>query len=60
MLRPFSGVRLKVLVIRSVLGIAFSCLLTRIFFPDAQVWHTVALAAALVFFSYAFEASRNE
>jgi hypothetical protein len=56
----FSDVRLKVLLVRSALGVLFAFLLTRFFFRDTSIPATLVLAGLLVFFSYAFEYTRKK
>lgn len=51
--------KLKVLFIRTVLGLFFAFLLAHFFFPGAGIAKTVLIAAALVFFAYVFEAIRR-
>ncbi len=48
--------RLKVLVIRIVLGLVFAFFLTRLFFPAATKGFSLMTAGLLVFFAYLLEA----
>lgn len=50
-----SGIRLKVLVLRIVLGVLFAFLLTRFFFPKTGLLTTLALAGLLTFGAYVME-----
>ncbi|MBP8645989.1 MAG: hypothetical protein KBH99_07710 [Syntrophobacteraceae bacterium] len=50
-----TGIRIRVLILRSILGIVFALLLMRWFFPTAGVLTIVATAVLLVFFAYLFE-----
>jgi hypothetical protein len=54
----FSGVRVKVLLIRVLLGLLFAFLLSRFFLPDASIYTKLALAGVLVFAAYVLEALR--
>ena len=53
--RFFSELRVKVLLLRIVLGVAFAFLLTRLFFPLASLLTTLALAGLLTFAAYVLE-----
>ena len=55
----FSGIRVKVLVLRIVLGVLFAFLLTRFFFPKAGLLTTFVLAGLLTFGAYALEYLRG-
>jgi len=48
--------RVKILIIRIVLGLFFAFLLARFFYPPVTVGIVVGGGALLVLFSYAFEA----
>ena len=54
----FSGVRVKVLVMRILLGLVFAFLLSHFFLPGASIYTKLALAGALVFAAYFMEALR--
>lgn len=51
----FSGLRIKVLAIRAVLGVVFAILLSRLFFPRADLLKIFALAGLLTFAAYVME-----
>jgi hypothetical protein len=51
----FSELRIKVLVMRIVLGVLFAFLLARFFFPGAGLVTTLALAGLLTFAAYVME-----
>lgn len=53
--RFFSEIRVKVLVIRIVLGVVFAFLLTRLFIPRASLLTIFALAGLLTFAAYVLE-----
>ncbi len=50
-----SGLRVKVLIIRILLGLLLTFLLTRFFFPDASIIMKIALAGLLIFSAYVLE-----
>jgi hypothetical protein len=50
-----SGLRVKVLIIRILLGLLLTFLLTRFFFPDAGIVTKIALAGLLIFSAYVLE-----
>jgi len=52
------GTRVRVLILRSALGLVFAYLLIRWFFPAAGIVTILAAAALLVFFAYLFESVR--
>ena len=54
-----SGVRVKVLVIRLLLGLLFAFFLSRFFLPNASIYTKLALAGVLVFSAYVLEALRT-
>jgi hypothetical protein len=51
----FSGLRVRVLLIRMVLGVLFALLLTHFFFPNAGIFTKLALAGLLIFSAYVLE-----
>jgi hypothetical protein len=51
----FSQVRLKILALRIVMGLAFGFMVTRFFFPRSTVGFTLLISALLVFFAYGLE-----
>jgi hypothetical protein len=55
----FSELRVRVLIIRLLLGILFAFLLSRFFFPHASIYTTLALAGVLVLSAYVLEALRR-
>ena len=57
--RFFSELRVKVLLLRIVLGVAFAFLLTRFFFPGASLVTTFALGGLLTFAAYVLELFRR-
>ncbi len=54
-----SGVRVRVLLIRVLLGLLFAFLLSRFFLPQASIYTKLALAGALVFAAYVLETLRR-
>jgi len=54
-----SGSSLKILIARSLLGLLFSFILMRFFFPAAGLLTVLATAGLLVFFAYLFESIRK-
>jgi len=54
-----SDLRVKVLVIRIVLGLLFAFLLSRFFLPHAGIVTKLALAGLLVFAAYVLESFRK-
>jgi hypothetical protein len=54
-----SGFRVKVLVIRVILGVLLTVLLARLFIPGASAITILALAGALVFSAYVLEFLRT-
>jgi len=50
-----SELRVKVLVMRILLGVIFAFMLSRFFFPNSNNITILALAGLLVFFAYALE-----
>lgn len=50
-----SGPAIRIFVLRVVLGIVFALLLSRFFFPAANIFVILLAAAALVVFAYVFE-----
>jgi hypothetical protein len=51
----FSQIRLRILAVRIVLGLAFAFLLTSLFLPAAGVMGILVLAGLLTSFAYVFE-----
>lgn len=47
------------LLIRMALGLIFSLLLSRLFFPSSGKAMVIIMALCLVFFAYVFEAARS-
>lgn len=47
------------LLIRMALGLIFSLLLNRLFFPSSGKAMVIIMALCLVFFAYVFEAARS-
>lgn len=56
----FSGIRLKVLLVRILLGVLFGFMLMNLFFPGAGVPALMLTVALLVFFAYLFESVRKD
>ena len=54
-----SKLRVRVLLIRILLGLLFAFLLSRFFLPDATIYTKLALAGVRVFAAYALEALRR-
>ena len=54
-----SGSSLKVLIIRTLLGILFAFILMRVFFPAVEVSTILVTAGLLIFFAYLFESVRK-
>jgi len=54
-----SGLRLKVLIIRLILGLFFAFLLSRFFLSSAGIPTTLVIAGLLVFFAYVLESARK-
>jgi len=50
-----SGIRLRVLAMRILMGLAFAFLLSRFFFNRAGIFTILALAGLLVFSAYVLE-----
>jgi hypothetical protein len=50
-----SELRVKILVMRVLLGLIFAVLLSRLFFPNSNIVTIPALAGLLVFFAYVLE-----
>jgi len=50
-----SGLRVRVLLLRIVMGVLFAFLLSRFFFPDVSIYTKLALAGMLVFSAYVLE-----
>jgi hypothetical protein len=47
--------RLYVFILRAILGAAFAVILTRMFYPQARMSHTMGLWGFLVGMAYVFE-----
>ncbi|MHC1743315.1 MAG: hypothetical protein AB9873_09830 [Syntrophobacteraceae bacterium] len=52
--------RLRILIIRAVLGVFFAFLLARFFFPTMGRPTVLIIAALLVFFAYLLESIRQK
>ena len=51
--------RFHVFIIRSVLGVVFAVILSRVFYPDADIVYVVGLGIILVGLAYFVEYLRN-
>ncbi|ABK15885.1 hypothetical protein Sfum_0183 [Syntrophobacter fumaroxidans MPOB] len=51
----FSQVRLRVLVLRILMGLVFGFMVTRFFFPRSTMGFMLLISALLVFFAYGME-----
>ena len=51
--------RFYIFVIRAILGIVFAVVLSRFFYPDAQLVYVIALGIFLVAMAYFFEYLRT-